>query len=270
MEQSRQQRRTRDRERARLHKELFRKGLFPSGNDGSSSTAILVHHLIGILRRRSDNRRASKAAQAVHRVFEATLANAPSLPKLDCKLGCAHCCSLFVSAAIPEVLLLAASIRRGDKEEAAALKRQIGESRLAAGRLNIGDQVRKPIPCGLLRDNLCTQYPARPLGCRGHVSQSLDACLANVEDPAAAIPGSKPHGEAALAGKLALFAALKAVGLPHRSYELNAALERALETEDAERRWLRGEDPFESLPVDPTRTQRVEDILDRLIHDASA
>ncbi len=44
---------------------------------------------------------------------------------------------------------------------------------------------------------------------------------------------------------------------------------RALETDDAERRWLRGEDIFAGLPIDPTRDQKVEDLLDRLIGDAS-
>ena len=36
-----------------------------------------------------------------------------------------------------------------------------------------------------------------------------------------------------------------------------------------ESRWLRGEDVFAGLPVDPTRDQKVEDLLDRLIGDAS-
>ncbi len=224
---------------------------------------------MAIFKRRGDHRRASKAADAVHKVFDVTLARCPSIPALDCRLGCAHCCSLFVSAAIPEVLLLADAVRRGSDEVAAALTAKISQSRRAADDLTIGDKVRKPVPCGLLGEHLYAAYPERPLGCRGHVSQSLDACLANAADPAAPIPGSVPHGETARSCKLALFAALKAVGLPHRSYELNAALERALETEDAERRWLGGEDIFAGLPVDPTRNRRVEDILYRLIEDAS-
>ena len=267
MEQPRQQRRGRDREWTRLHPTLYKQGL--GSTDDPSSAILLVHHLMGILKRRGDNRRASKSADAVHKVFDITLARCSSIPALDCKIGCAHCCSLFVSAAIPEVLLLAGTIRRGDDQEANALTARIIQSRRAADDLTIGDKVRKPVPCGLLRDNLCTAYSERPLGCRGHVSQSLDACLTNVADPAAPIPGSVPHGETARSCKLALFAALKAVGLPHRSYELNAALERALETKDAERRWLRGEDVFAGLPVDPTRNRQVEDILDRLIEDAS-
>ncbi|MDX1484634.1 MAG: hypothetical protein R3229_09145 [Alphaproteobacteria bacterium] len=269
MDQSRQQRRRHDRQRKRLHRKLYQEGLYPSAGEAPQSVVVLVHHLIEILKRRTDSRRASRAAAAVHKVFDASLEHHRSLPPLDCKLGCAHCCSLFVSAAIPEVLLLAGTIRRGAEDEAERLKAQIILSRRAADQLTIGDTVRKPVPCGLLRDNLCTQYAVRPLGCRGHVSQSVDACLANAGDPSVMIPGSKPHGEAARDSKLALFAALKAMGLPHRSYELNAALERALESDDAERRWLEGEDLFQGLPVDPTRTPAVEDILDQLILDAA-
>ncbi|MDH3239623.1 MAG: YkgJ family cysteine cluster protein [Alphaproteobacteria bacterium] len=268
MEPSRQQRRGQARERARLTERLFREGLFPTA--GPPAAVILVRHLMGVLGRSGDGRRASKAADAVHRVFEAHLRVHPALPRLDCKRGCAHCCSLIVTAAAPEVLQLAASIRQGRAQEAAALKARIGESRAAAGHLTIGDMVRKPVPCGLLSDDACSRYSARPLGCRGHVSQSVEACLANVADPTARIPGSRPHGEAALDCKLALFAALKAARLPHRSYELNAALERALETEDAECRWLAGEDVFQGVPMDPTRTPEIEALLDRMIADASA
>lgn len=267
MEPSRQERRSRARERSRRGARLTHEGLDLA--DEPASAALLARHLIGILGRRRDDRRASKAASAVHRVFERTIARSDALPALDCRKGCAYCCSLFVSAAIPEVLLLAGAIGRGAAGEAASLAASLAESRRAAGHLAIGDMARKPIPCGLLRDNLCTYYAERPLGCRGHVSQSLEACVANYDDPTAPIPGSVPHGRAARASKLALFAALKAVGLPHRSYELNAALERALETGDAERRWLQGEDVFAGLPTDPTRTPEVEEILDRLIRGAA-
>jgi hypothetical protein len=268
MQPTRQQRRSQAKERTRLAERLFRDGLFP--NDGLPSAVILVRHLIGILGRTSDRRRASKAADAVHRVFEAHIRSHRELPRLDCKMGCAHCCSLIVTAAAPEVLQLAVSIRQGRDREAEAIRTRVGESRAAAGHLTIGDTVRKPVPCGLLSDDACTRYAARPLGCRGHVSQSVDACLANVADPTALIPGSRPHGEAALDCKLALFAALKAHRLPHRSYELNAALERALDTKDAEQKWLAGEDIFEGVPRDPTRTPEIEALLDRMIADASA
>ena len=153
MEQPRQQRRQRDRERTRLHPMLYRQGL--GSMDDPSSTILLVHHLMGILRRRGDNRRASKSADAVHKVFDVTLARCPTIPALDCKVGCTYCCSLFVSAAIPEILLLAGTIRRGDEQEANQLTAQITRSRRAAEDLTIGDMVRKTVPCGLLSNSLC-------------------------------------------------------------------------------------------------------------------
>ena len=43
---------------------------------------------------------------------------------------------------------------------------------------------------------------------------------------------------------LALYAALARAGLPNGSYEFNAAVVRVLDTPDAEKRWLAGEDIF--------------------------
>jgi hypothetical protein len=47
-----------------------------------------------------------------------------------------------------------------------------------------------------------------------------------------------------------MWAALAASGLPADSYELNHAMLVALETPDAEKRWLNGEDVFAEVSCD--------------------
>jgi hypothetical protein len=44
---------------------------------------------------------------------------------------------------------------------------------------------------------------------------------------------------------------LRHAGLSHRAYEFNGALSRALETDQAEHRWLAGEDIFAGIHCDP-------------------
>ena len=51
---------------------------------------------------------------------------------------------------------------------------------------------------------------------------------------------------------VAMAAGLRKAGLPHEAYEFNAALTRALETDDAERRWLSGENIFSDVLRQPT------------------
>jgi len=77
------------------------------------------------------------------------------------------------------------------------------------------------------------------------------------------------HLGAALAGGLAPLApALSAVGLSADSYELNHGVLVALETPDAEARWLKGEDVFAQVSCDrlnegedAPRKQRVIELL---------
>ena len=56
-------------------------------------------------------------------------------------------------------------------------------------------------------------------------------------------------GRAAYA--MTLSAGLKHASLSYRAYEFNAALYRALTTDNAERRWLDGEDIFHGIHQDP-------------------
>ena len=66
----------------------------------------------------------------------------------------------------------------------------------------------------------------------------------------------------------ALRASLRKFGLNYGSYELNHAVRVALEIEDAEQRWLNGEDVFADVKRDETGTKMVdfnERFLDALI-----
>ena len=107
--------------------------------------------------------------------------------------------------------------------------------------------------CVFLQNNWqCGIYAFRPLNCRGWTSKSRDDCAS--ESPVT------PHALVHLATQAAgygLTRAAAAMKLESTSYELEAAILRALETPDAAERWARGEQIFTgcdqlSMPDDVT------------------
>jgi hypothetical protein len=64
--------------------------------------------------------------------------------------------------------------------------------------------------------------------------------------------------------QIPLLAALKASGRPVRLYELAAAVRNALEADDAEARWLAGEDIFSSVTAREEPGPELAALIDRL------
>ncbi|WP_374378661.1 YkgJ family cysteine cluster protein [Dongia sp.] len=171
---------------------------------------------------------------------------------IACKKGCSHCCNIWVSATAPEVLTLANVVRlRGD---AAVKKVRDANEVTKAYPFEIRDS--HPHPCPLLENDLCTVYEHRPKACRLAASANAEICgrsYRNTTNEDIPTPFLYLMGRSAYA--LAFAAALQKSALPYHAYELNAALVRVLDTEDAEHRWLSGEDIFAGVMQDP------EDVL---------
>lgn len=157
---------------------------------------------------------------------------------IACRKGCSHCCNIWVSATALEVLFLA--------------KRLSSE---AAGRVRDANEITKefsheqrpfhPHACPLLQSDECSVYQDRPLFCRLAASADAEICsrsYTNVTDEGIPTPMMYIVGRDAYS--TALSVALKAAGLPHICYELNSALHIALNTPDAEKAWLSGNDIF--------------------------
>jgi len=64
--------------------------------------------------------------------------------------------------------------------------------------------------------------------------------------------------------RMLLIAALRLVGLPDATYEMNSAVALALTTPDAEARWLSGENIFKSLPIAPPPPPQFEESIRQL------
>ena len=101
----------------------------------------------------------------------------------------------------------------------------------------------------------CSVHAVRPLSCHGYVSLDVEDCKVSIPSPAAwSVREPAIYGDLRNSWRLILQAALRLNGLPDTNYELNAALSLVLDTDEAEKRWLRGENIFANLkPLSPNK-----------------
>jgi Fe-S-cluster containining protein len=191
--------------------------------------------------------RASEAARRAHEFFEVSLKYNPSEHKIACAKGCGYCCHLRVTAMAPEVFLLANHIRREFKDSYDAVLARLRAADANARGLSSRERAQHHFPCGLLVDNSCSVYAARPSACRALTSISVETCKRGYEGEEVQVLTPAVWTEIRGAHNQALWAALAHAGLSYNAYELNHALLVALDTRDAESRWLAGEDVFSSV-----------------------
>jgi Fe-S-cluster containining protein len=167
---------------------------------------------------------------------------------IACRKGCSHCCHTWVSATAPEVLHIAKLI----KERGGAVIENVRITHEQTKEYDFDTRAEHPHACPLLENDTCSIYKSRPMTCRLAASADAEICARTYhnitnED----VPTPMMYVVSRNSFAIAMAAGLRKAGLPDHAYELNAALARALETEDAERRWLAGEDIFSDVRRDP-------------------
>lgn len=214
----------------------------------TADLAAVAALLTRILRDRTRPDRASEAAATIHGLNAASTRRTPGQAKLACVKGCALCCHGWVGASVPEILLLARSIRAGEKREPSAIRRILAAAEPLRG-LTPAARYGAKLPCPLLVDQVCSQYRDRPAVCRQATSLELAGCEDEFEGRGRGeeIKVSAVYLAHARHARLPLLAALAACGLPGTIYELSEGLARALSTDDAEARWLTGEPVFSGV-----------------------
>lgn len=167
---------------------------------------------------------------------------------VQCSQGCFYCCLLKVDAKAHEVFAIVAHIEQHFSADAlAALKVRLQQSADAIAPLSAAQHLVANIPCGLLVDNGCSVYAARPALCRKFHSTSAALCKASYERPAdTTIPSSEDEGlDGAVRAAIGGFEeGLKKSQLDTTAYEINRALCYALQSGDYQRRWRRGNHAF--------------------------
>ena len=255
--------------------EITRRGmdLRSSGSDQSWGVIAATRILLDVLEGKAPSR-ASSTAKRAHEFFETSLKNNPSPEKIECAKGCTFCCHVTVAATAPEIFLVANHIREHHKEEFNAILERVRAADQKTRGLSSYERAVKQIPCALLKEGACTVYGVRPGPCRGFTSTSRRACEqgfngnqnAPVHTPAVWTNLRNAHMQA-------LWAALAASKLPPERYEFHHALRVALETPDAEARWLKGEDIFANVAretlTDPVAIAQNKRIIDQIVAGAT-
>jgi Fe-S-cluster containining protein len=169
-----------------------------------------------------------------------------------CRAGCAWCCSLFVSATAPEILLIADYLRAScSAAQLAELRERLAqrEQLLAGSSPQQRSAARRP--CVLLVDGSCSVYPVRPLACGSWTSTNAKRCEESWRRHwATTITANQLQLWLYGGVMLGLREGLAACELPAEQLDLTVALRIALDTPDADARWLAGEPIFAPAQVE--------------------
>jgi Fe-S-cluster containining protein len=245
--------------------------LTDSPSDRSWAVIAATRIVLDILAGRNPLR-ASAAAKRAHEFFETSLKNNPSKFKIECAKGCAYCCHVSVTATAPEIFFVASYIREHHKEDFEQVLARVRAADSKTRGMTSMDRAKQKIPCVLLESNMCSVYSARPAACRGFTSTSVKACERGFNGENAEINTPAVWTDLRSAHRQAMWAALAASELPTECYEFHHALRIALETQDAESRWLKGEDLFAGVAReridDPVVNAHNQKIINTLVAGA--
>ncbi len=183
-------------------------------------------------------RAASERAEAL---VGGALASEPPAAEIACKKGCSVCCQAKVLVVAPEVLRIAAHLRKTLPEE--ALGELLARVKAADDKtrgLSRAARAEAHVPCPLLDgEGGCSVHSVRPLVCRSWSSYDAGQCAAYWEAPSRGLtPPQYATGyelsQAVLAG---LGKACFDAGRDGTPLELIAALRIALDRPTAGERW---------------------------------
>jgi Fe-S-cluster containining protein len=218
----------------------------PLGSDPRGMAAHL-RHTVRLLANQESPSPCSTATAYLNALFERSVPT-EQRERLACRAGCAYCCHQMVQVYPTEAFFIAARLR-GQPDTRAAVN--AAEQRLSGGNV----QGKFWLPCPMLRGNMCSIYEARPLNCHAFVSLDVKDCMDYLTPQGAAdvslIRAPQVHLSLRNIIKIMSLTAMRLVGLPMIAYEMNNAISAILAKDNAEKRWLVGEDVFSGAKAFP-------------------
>jgi hypothetical protein len=261
-EETRQQRRTRQRELAKLGQAAFASGLPLNPSKDALLGVSLV--LKAKLKERNNARRASEAIAMAHQLVERSLKAAPTRETIACKRGCSYCCYGYVGVLAPEVFRIADAVRLAGRQQASMSASAVRERCAPLIGKDPPSRMGAKLPCPLLVDNTCTTYLERPFVCRQTAAYEVQPCIEGFEGSDGLMRAPRRELAASSNAHVAMLAALKAAGLGIQGYELAGAVAKVVDDPGAEERWLAGDDVFAGLPTTFHRDPTITSIVNRI------
>ncbi len=188
------------------------------------------------------------ALRRLDRMVERVNTLVPPEKPIACGAGCPFCCHIRLTASPVEILLVADHLRATQSAaELQVTKRRVANmDYLTRGRGEARREAMR-LPCSMLVERSCAIHQVRPISCRAVASVDLPACeRAYATRMAEPVPQVRLQGMAADGVGYGLIAGLAESGYGVENVEFNAGLHIALQTDDAARRWLDGENLFEA------------------------
>ena len=240
---------------ARLDAPFLTMGLVPG--DPRSFEAHLRHAARLMAERQVSGSPSARLVRHVAGLFESSVP-AAAQAGLACRSGCAFCCHQPVKVNAAEAFFLAGQVRERP-DRAAAVREAVAQLAGRDAELPRTAWLRCPL---LDEADACSVHSARPLSCHGYVSLDVEDCKKSYPQTGAwSVREPAIYGDLRNSWRLILQAALRLNGLSDTNYELNGALALVLDTEEVEKRWLRGENIFAGLrPLAPNKPE-IEQVL---------
>ena len=173
-------------------------------------------------------------ALAAHAAMERETSRGNGSRVPACSAGCSYCCHVHAYATVPEILAVAAWLRRSLAPEAlVALKERLAAHVARVEPLSDEARWAARIPCVLLDERgYCSAHEARPLRCRAFHSCAAEECRDAFEGHTDLLPSRSPlRARAADAVEEGYDRALLAAGIDASGHRLEIGLLRALEGE---------------------------------------
>lgn len=193
----------------------------------------------------------SRALELTLRRLDEGIAGAADVGTLACGAGCSWCCYFTVDVRPVEVFGILDYMRRVlSVEDQARIRSDVQTNSAMLRVLTEDERVTRNVKCPFLTEGRCSIYEARPQSCRNYHATDAVGCQKSYEhpedldiDPEFA-PGVYQIGGAQVQ---AFSAAMHDAGYDVDAYELNCALNAALEEPDARNRFLARLKPFTEL-----------------------
>lgn len=172
----------------------------------------------------------------------------PEMGRPDCALKCDHCCHQFsFQVTAPEICFVVEHLINAlNTDELVDLKKRVDGFVTERAALSSDQRGNYKPPCPLLADHSCMVYSVRPFVCQGFNSFDKNACLKKrfepELDPDIPVHGGQVDLSRGMAGGLrdALITMKRDVTV----LDFIAALDIALNNENACAEWLAGGNPF--------------------------